>query len=208
MANDLVVIQDEATTWGSTPYENMIAAAKAREARKQAVAMELQRAQQAEINRQNEILFQKWIDKRRERKNAENLEINITNQNPHPAPKMPPHTIARLIVRKIEEEYSIPPNHIWRRERKFPIVLARQIAMYEIHINFLDWSLPRIGMFFAGRDHTTVLHALRKINRLKREDETFAAKLSVLDAKVREIVRLNRQCVVDKGAPSVDSSVD
>jgi hypothetical protein len=42
------------------------------------------------------------------------------------------------------------------------------------------WSLPQIGRFYNGRHHTTVLHAIRKIEGLRRADESIDALLEVL----------------------------
>ena len=44
------------------------------------------------------------------------------------------------------------------------------------------WSLPKIGRFYNGRHHTTVLHAVEKIERLRKADEAFDALLDVLTA--------------------------
>ena len=46
----------------------------------------------------------------------------------------------------------------WRR-----LALARQIAVYEVYKQRPDLSFPQIGRIFGGRDHTTILHAVRKM---------------------------------------------
>jgi chromosomal replication initiator protein len=46
-------------------------------------------------------------------------------------------------------------------------------------------SLPDIGRRFGGRDHTTVLHAVRRIDQLKNEDPTVARDVDVLLRKLR-----------------------
>ena len=56
---------------------------------------------------------------------------------------------------------------------------SRQVSMYLAkHVG--GWSLPRIGRFYNGRHHTTVLHAVAKIERLRRKDEALDALLDVL----------------------------
>jgi len=42
------------------------------------------------------------------------------------------------------------------------------------------WSLPAIGRFFNGRHHTTVLHAIKKVERLRKTDEAFDSLLDIL----------------------------
>jgi hypothetical protein len=54
------------------------------------------------------------------------------------------------------------------------------------------WSLPKIGRFYNGRHHTTVLHAVAKVERLRRADETFDALIDVLTAALTSEVRKSR----------------
>jgi hypothetical protein len=58
---------------------------------------------------------------------------------------------------------------------------SRQVAMY-LAKNVAGWSTNRIGRFYNGRHHTTVLHAIAKIERLRQTDETLDALLEVLTA--------------------------
>ncbi|MEO8663819.1 MAG: helix-turn-helix domain-containing protein [Bryobacteraceae bacterium] len=56
---------------------------------------------------------------------------------------------------------------------------SRQISMYLAkHVG--GWSTPPIGRFYNGRHHTTVLHAIQKIERLRERDESVKALLEVL----------------------------
>jgi hypothetical protein len=64
---------------------------------------------------------------------------------------------------------------------------SRQIAMYLAkHVG--GWSLTKIGRFYNGRHHTTVLHAIQKVQRLRCEDESVDALIEVLTAALREEV--------------------
>jgi hypothetical protein len=58
---------------------------------------------------------------------------------------------------------------------------SRQISMY-LAKNVGGWSTSRIGRFYNGRHHTTVLHAIGKIERLRRRDESVDALIEVLTA--------------------------
>jgi hypothetical protein len=58
---------------------------------------------------------------------------------------------------------------------------SRQVAMY-LAKNVAGWSTTRIGRFYNGRHHTTVLHAITKIESLRQTDETLDALLEVLTA--------------------------
>jgi hypothetical protein len=57
--------------------------------------------------------------------------------------------------------------------------LSRQVSMY-LAKNVVGWSTTRIGRFYNGRHHTTVLHAIQKIERLRQTDESVDALLEVL----------------------------
>jgi hypothetical protein len=56
---------------------------------------------------------------------------------------------------------------------------SRQISMY-LARNVAGWSTTRIGRFYNGRHHTTVLHAIQKIERLRQTDESVDALIEVL----------------------------
>lgn len=56
------------------------------------------------------------------------------------------------------------------RHRSRDIVRARQECMFEIYTERKDLSFPRVGVFFGGRDHTTVLHAVHKIKAERERD--------------------------------------
>lgn len=64
---------------------------------------------------------------------------------------------------------------------------SRQISMYLAkHVG--GWSMVKIGRFYNGRHHTTVLHAIQKVQRLRSEDESIDALIEVLIAALRENV--------------------
>ena len=58
---------------------------------------------------------------------------------------------------------------------------SRQVSMY-LAKRVGRWSLAQIGRFYNGRHHTTVLHAIEKIERLRRTDEAVDAMVDVLTA--------------------------
>jgi chromosomal replication initiation ATPase DnaA len=62
--------------------------------------------------------------------------------------------------------------------------LNRQVSMY-LAKNVVGWSTTRIGRFYNGRHHTTVLHAIEKIERLRKRDESLDASIEVITAELR-----------------------
>jgi hypothetical protein len=61
--------------------------------------------------------------------------------------------------------------------------LSRQVSMY-LAKNVAGWSTTRIGRFYNGRHHTTVLHAIQKIERLRQADESLDALIEVITAEL------------------------
>src|SRR6185503_19656864 len=57
------------------------------------------------------------------------------------------------------------------------------------------WSLPKIGRFYNGRHHTTVLHSVEKIEKLRNADQAFDALLDVLTAA---LLSERKMCEADK----------
>ena len=69
----------------------------------------------------------------------------------------------------IIEFYEVTNEDLMSKSRKKEISLPRQIAMYLFRTE-LKLSYPGIGKYFGGRDHTTVLHACRKVKELRESD--------------------------------------
>ena len=75
--------------------------------------------------------------------------------------------------------YNVTIEDLVKQSRKKEFVKPRQISMYLIRKE-LETSLPSIGEFFGGRDHTTVIHAIDKINRIKKEDDNLKQELLLI----------------------------
>ena len=71
------------------------------------------------------------------------------------------------IQRVVCQYYEIPEDLLRGKSRKKEIAFARQMAMY-LSKNMTHYSLKSIGLHFGGRDHTTVIHAIRTIEQLYR----------------------------------------
>lgn len=83
------------------------------------------------------------------------------------------------IQKRVAEFYCIKISDMQSPRRSQALVRPRQVAMY-IAKNHTMRSLPEIGRKFGGRDHTTVLYAVRKIEELRIKDSDFAQDLDVL----------------------------
>ena len=83
------------------------------------------------------------------------------------------------IQRIVARHYNVSKTELLSNRRTRTIVKPRQIAMYLAKV-MTPRSLPEIGRRFGGRDHTTVLHAVRKIEDLSGTDNTLAQELELL----------------------------
>jgi chromosomal replication initiator protein len=88
------------------------------------------------------------------------------------------------IIQKVSEFYSIEEKAILGNSQQADVSLARHVSMYLIR-NLTDMSLQRIGRELFKKDHTTVLSALRKIDKRKEEDEIFVADLDHIITNIR-----------------------
>jgi len=76
------------------------------------------------------------------------------------------------VVRKVSEASKVSEREIIGKSRKMELVEARQISMYLCR-DIMGLSLNNIGIYFGGRDHTTVMHALKTIDNKRTSDIRF-----------------------------------
>ena len=89
------------------------------------------------------------------------------------------------IQRIVARHFNVTKNDLLSSRRTRVIVRPRQIAMY-LSKTMTPRSLPEIGRRFGGRDHTTVLHAVRKIEELQTKDTQVAHELELLKRLILE----------------------
>jgi len=87
------------------------------------------------------------------------------------------------VIKAVAEFYSVKVSDL-RSDRKHKVIaLPRQVAMYLIR-SMTRCSLPDIGLRFGGRDHTTVMYAVKKIDKKVREDVSFRNTVDTLRKKL------------------------
>jgi chromosomal replication initiator protein len=89
------------------------------------------------------------------------------------------------IQRVVARQYNVSRADLLSSRRTANVVRPRQVAMYLAKVLTLR-SLPEIGRRFGGRDHTTVLHAVRKIENLTGNDTAFAEEIESLKRQLQE----------------------
>ena len=92
---------------------------------------------------------------------------------------------AQLIIAETAGYFDVSVEALSGSSRTQPLVLARQIAMYLCR-ELTDLSLPKIGQEFGGKDHTTVMHADRKIRELMRKQRSVFNQVSELTNRIKQ----------------------
>lgn len=139
---------------------------------------------------------------------------SVSNDEAHALvwPWIPPESAAPAVTVKtpkieaiqsiVGDFYEISRTHINATRRLAAYVRPRQIAMYLCRAMTLH-SLPIIGHHFGRRDHTTVLHACRKIEAMIAKDPVFAAEIK----KLKVMIERATGCTAPDSVPSNDSLV-
>ncbi len=83
------------------------------------------------------------------------------------------------ILRIVSRHYKVPRNDLLSSRRSRDVVRPRQIAMY-LAKSLTSRSLPEIGRRFGGRDHTTVLHSVRKVEQMMKDDTELTQEIELL----------------------------
>lgn len=100
-------------------------------------------------------------------------------------PQEPRRVKIEDIQRIVARQYNVSRADLLSARRTANVVRPRQVAMYLAKTLTLR-SLPEIGRRFGGRDHTTVLHAVRKIENLVGSDNALAEEIETLKRQLQE----------------------
>ncbi|WP_099158967.1 chromosomal replication initiator protein DnaA [Virgibacillus ndiopensis] len=95
-----------------------------------------------------------------------------------------------ITIQKIQEvvgeKYSVKLEDFIAKKRTKSIAFPRQIAMY-LSRELTDFSLPKIGEEFGGRDHTTVIHAHEKISKMMENDNLINKDIEEIKEQLKSI---------------------
>jgi chromosomal replication initiator protein len=100
-------------------------------------------------------------------------------------PQEPKRVKIEDIQRVVARQYNVSRSDLLSSRRTANVVRPRQVAMYLAKTMTLR-SLPEIGRRFGGRDHTTVLHAVRKIENLIGNDTALADEVDALKRQLQQ----------------------
>lgn len=88
------------------------------------------------------------------------------------------------IKKAVAEAWGVRPEALSSKRRTKDLTVPRQVAMYLIR-EILDVALVQIGAVFGGRDHSTVIHSLRKVESQMQSDLSFRDRVETLGEDLR-----------------------
>jgi chromosomal replication initiator protein len=97
-----------------------------------------------------------------------------------PPPRLTPDHIRDLVARR----WNVRPDALTSKRRTKDLTVPRQVAMYLIK-QVLDTPLVQIGDAFGGRDHSTVIHSIRKVETDLQADAGFRAQVEAVETELR-----------------------
>jgi chromosomal replication initiator protein len=89
----------------------------------------------------------------------------------------------QMILRNVIDEFGFSEVELKGKKRTQKLALARQTSMYLLR-TLLNLSLAEVGEFFGGKDHSTVIHAIDKIETLKKTDLEYFQRLERITSKI------------------------
>ncbi|MBO6280547.1 MAG: chromosomal replication initiator protein DnaA [Bacilli bacterium] len=89
------------------------------------------------------------------------------------------------IISIVADYYNLTPSQITGKERNAQLVLARHLSMYLIR-KYIDIPLKKIGEMFGGKDHTTVMSAITKVDKELKTDAQLQSAVEDLEKKIKE----------------------
>lgn len=105
---------------------------------------------------------------------------NVLGQSREEAPVLSPERIQDLVARR----WRVKPEALASKRRTKDVTVPRQVAMFLIK-ETLGTSLVRIGEMFGGRDHSTVIHSIRKVEEEMERDPAFRRRVDEAREEVR-----------------------
>ena len=89
------------------------------------------------------------------------------------------------IISIVADYYNLTPSQITGKDRNSQLVLARHISMYLIR-QYIDMPLKKVGEIFGGKDHTTVMSAITKVDKELKTNDQLRKAIEDLEKKIKE----------------------
>jgi chromosomal replication initiator protein len=111
-----------------------------------------------------------------------NLELVMSKLAPIISPNKKKAITVETVIEAVSKYYDITPDKLLSNVRSADIVHARSVAMY-ICRDLLEMQLTKIGEYFGGKKHTTVLHALNKVS----DEESLMSDVKLIEKRLADV---------------------
>ncbi len=111
-----------------------------------------------------------------------NLELVMAKLAPIISPNKKKAITVETVIEAVSKYYDITPDKLLSNVRSADIVNARSVAMY-ICRDLLEMQLTKIGEYFGGKKHTTVLHALNKVT----DEESLMSDVKLIEKRLADV---------------------
>ena len=101
-------------------------------------------------------------------------------------PASPKKLEVPLVQKAVAEHFKIRPSELRSKKRKRTITVPRQVAMY-LARTFTNSSYPELGLQFGGKDHSTVIHAVKRITQQKETDPDLRAHIDAIKLQLEQL---------------------
>jgi chromosomal replication initiation ATPase DnaA len=101
---------------------------------------------------------------------------------------LPRHLVPADVRRVVTEFFGVAEQAMSKKGRSGRIAMIRQIAYYLCRVH-TSGSLPEIGQAFGDRDHTTILHGVRRIGSLRERDAALDDDLTRIERRLAELLK-------------------
>lgn len=88
------------------------------------------------------------------------------------------------VTRVVAQHLEIPFKDVFKKCRKRELCLVRQISMYLIKKHCRTFTLKSLGIYFGGRDHSTVIHAVDAITNLMWSDPELKSRVEYIEGYI------------------------
>ena len=96
------------------------------------------------------------------------------------------HRSPELILEVVSEHFNIPVSELKGKKRNSEIVLPRQIVMYLCR-EMTDTALKSIGALLGGKDHASISHGVKKIEKDLKTDEALNNTVNIIKKKINPV---------------------
>ena len=111
-----------------------------------------------------------------------NLELVMAKLAPIISPNKKKAITVETVIEAVSKYYDITPDKLLSNVRSADIVNARSVAMY-ICRDLLEMQLTKIGEYFGGKKHTTVLHAVNKVT----DEESLMSDVKLIEKRLADV---------------------